>query len=103
MILRSRASTSADSRTRIGDTDRQGWIAIAAAVVATVLAMGSLWPGGLPAWPAASAGVAAVALSWGRGAAGLRASAAVLGLFGFFVGAAQIAILWAAAIAVSYM
>ncbi len=64
----------------------------------------SLWPGaGLPAWPAVSLGLVAVLVSWGRGGALLRGLGGIAGFVAAAAGAAQIAVLWGAAWALSYM
>jgi len=55
-----------------------------------------LWPDlGLPAWPSASLGLAALALSWLPGRALRRGLGAFLGLVGLALGIAQIAAQWA--------
>ena len=67
--------------------------------------MASLAPGGdVPAWPAVSLGVVALAVSFRRGPALPRAFASLLGSAAIVAGGAQIAVLWAAARAAeSYM
>jgi hypothetical protein len=49
----------------------------------------------MPAWPSASLGLAALALSWLPGRAAPRGLGAFLGLVGLLSGIAQIAAQWA--------
>lgn len=65
------------------------------AMLAVVAAIASLWPDArLPAWPAASLGIAAFALAWGRGPVGASTVAGLVGAAAALVGGAQIAVLW---------
>lgn len=80
------------------------WACCMLGVAALAWVPASLWPGaGLPAWPAVSLGLVAVLVSWGRGGALLRALGGIAGLVAATAGAAQIAALWMAAWAMSYM
>jgi hypothetical protein len=80
--------------------ERAVWAHAAALVaVAAVAAAGaSLWPGlGAPAWPAASLGLAALAMAAHDGPIAPRASATVLGMAATATGWAQLVLLWTAA------
>jgi len=80
------------------------WACLLLGIGALAWLPASLWPrAGLPAWPAVSLGLLAVLVSWGRGGALLRALGGIAGLLAAVVGTAQIAALWAAAWAISYM
>ena len=73
----------------------------AAAVLGLFAALATcaaLWPAaGVPAWPGASAGLAAVALGIGPGPIGARSVATLCGSTAALVGVLQIAVLWATA------
>jgi len=73
-------------------------------VCALIWAMAALWPrGDLPAWPAVSLGLLGLALSWTRGRVWARAMGSIVAVVATLLGCAQIAVLWAAAEAMSYM
>ncbi len=85
-------------------TAAAAWGSLALGLVALAWLPASLWPdAGLPAWPAVSLGLLALLVSWGRGGALVRSLGAVTGTLAALGGAVQIAVLWGAAWAVSYM
>lgn len=76
------------------------------AVGALAWAMAALWPrGDLAAWPAVTMGLLAISTSWRRGPAVSRAMTSIAGALAALAGITQIAVLWAAASALtlSYM
>ncbi|HWB75564.1 MAG TPA: hypothetical protein VG755_11435 [Nannocystaceae bacterium] len=71
------------------------------AIAASAAAIASLWPAlFFPGWPAASLGLAALAMAAQRGPIRPRAAATVMGCGAALTGGAQLALLWAAAVMV---
>lgn len=82
------------------DAARRPWadrLALALGLAATGWTLASWGPLTLPAWPAGSLGVLALAFAWPRGRALPRAIGAFLGLLGILGAAAQIAAIWGVA------
>ncbi len=70
-------------------------VGVILAMAAMLAAIASLWPDArVPAWPAASLGIAAFALTWGRGPVGLPTLAGLVGALSAVAGGVQIAALW---------
>jgi hypothetical protein len=80
--------------------DVEGFLALAVAIGAVGAAGASLWPGlAVPAWPSLSLGVVALSVALGRGRPLVRGIAAFGGLCAALVGAVQIGVWWALAMA----